>query len=64
MTEKCGDISDITLSPKFHSDNNTAVAEWKSDNVTDIVLSSEFNFDNNPAVTMHRSGNARLILKH
>jgi len=64
MTEKCEDISDITLSPKFHSGNNTAVAEWKSDNVTDIVLSSEFNFDNNPAVTTHRSGNARLILKY
>lgn len=47
MTEKCENITDIILSPKFHFGNNTGGCQWKSENVTDIVLPLEFNFDNN-----------------
>lgn len=44
MTEKCENITDITLSPKFHSGNNIPNEKVRML----LILSLEFNLDNNP----------------
>lgn len=46
MTEKCENITDITLSPEFHSGNNIANEKVRML----LILSLEFNLDNNPMI--------------
>ena len=53
MMEKYENITDITLSLKFHSSNNIAVTNGKVRMLLILYCPLEFNFDNNPVITMY-----------